>query len=228
MVDVSRFTLPRIRANSPITDKDGKAVNAFVLFWEKLCRQIEGQENSQNSLIAAIQAIQAQQAAQLVLINQALELAGLALETADGGGPTKSGSATAIFPLTGTGSFAASSVTLAGVAAGDLTVPGTGPSQVIGTTSMTGGNYVEAEYDIVEVVSGVDTVVFTGTFNVTDVTGDEPYQIFQVVHTSAPDIAAFTSARASTGTLAYRVDVRRLTGATMLGMRFYLFARRAA
>lgn len=56
MVDISRFTLPRIRANSPITDKDGKAVNAFVLFWEKLCRQIEGQENSQNALIALIQA----------------------------------------------------------------------------------------------------------------------------------------------------------------------------
>lgn len=229
-----RFTLPRVRANSPITDKEGKAVNAFVMFWEKLCRQIEGQENSQNSLIATIQtiqaqqaAIQAQQAAQLVLINQALELAGLALETADGGGPNKSGSATAIFALTGTGSVTGPLVTLAGVSAGVLTVPGTGPSQVIGTTSMTGGNYVEAEYDIVEVVSGVDTVVFTGTFNVTDVTGDEPNQIFQVVHTSAPDIAAFTSARASTGTLAYRVDVRRLTGATMLGMRFYLFARRA-
>lgn len=228
MVDVSRFTLPRIRANSPITDKEGKAVNAFILFWEKLCRQIEGQENSQNSLIATLQSIQAQQAAQLVLINQALELAGLALETADGGSATKSGSATAIFPLTGTGSFAAPLVTLAGVSAGDLTVPGTGPSQVIGATTMTGGNYVEAEYDIVEVVSGVDTVVFTGTFNVTDVTGDEPAQVFQVVHTSAPDIADFISARASTGTMAYRVDVRRLTGATMLGMRFYLFARRAA
>lgn len=233
---MAAFKLPRLKANLALVNRDGKPLDYFLRFWNiEVAPTIEAQEKSQNEVIGQIQALQQQQAAilaqqaeQLVLINQALELAGLALETADGGGPTKSGSATGSFILTGTSDFAATEVFLTGVAAGDLTIPGTGPSQVIGTTAMSGGNYVEAEYDIVEVVGGVDTVVFTGTFNVLDVTGDEPYQIFQVNHTSASAVAAFSDPRTTTGTLSYRVDVRRVTGATMTGMRFYLFARRAA
>lgn len=37
-----KFTLPRIRASDAITDKDGRAVNAFVRFWDTVCRAIEG------------------------------------------------------------------------------------------------------------------------------------------------------------------------------------------
>lgn len=226
---MAMFKLPRLKSNLAIVNKDGKPEDYFLrLFNVDFAQRLEANENNQAMLIAQIQDIQAQQAEQLVLINQALELAGLALETADGGGPNKSGSNTGTFALSGTASVPATTVALAGVVAGNLTIPGTGPSQIVGTTAMTGGNYVEAEYDVVEVVSGVDTVVFTGTFNVTDVTGDEPYQIFQVSHTSAAAVAAFTSARTSTGTMDYRLDVRRVSGASMTGMRFYLFVRRAA
>ena len=225
---MAAFKLPRLKANLAIVDGQGKPLGYFLrLFNIELAERIEKQEADQTALIAQIQALQAQQADQLVLINQALELAGLALETADGGTSTKSGSNTGTFALSGTSTVAVTTVSLAGVVAGNLTIPGTGPSQVVGTTAMTGGNYVEAEYDIVEVVSGVDSIVFTGTFNVLDVTGDEPYQIFQVNHTSSAAVAAFTDARTSTGTIDYRLDVRRLTGASMTGMRFYEFVRRA-
>lgn len=225
---MASFKLPRLKGNLAIVDGQGKPLGYFLrLFNIELAERIEKQEADQTALIAQIQALQAQQAEQLVLINQALELAGLALETADGGSTTKSGSSTGIFSLSGTSTAPVTTVALTSVIAGDLTIPGTGPSQVVGTTAMTGGNYVEAEYDIVEVVSGVDTVVFTGQFNVLDVTGDEPYQIFQVNHTSSAAVAAFSAARSTTGTMDYRLDVRRLTGASMTGMRFYEFVRRA-
>lgn len=223
-----RFILPRVRAADPITVPDGRAANAFVRFWDTMCRLIESQENRQNTLIADLQAVQQQQAAQLELINDALELAGLALATADAasGGTARSGSDTGSFALTGTGDVSPCTVPLLTVSAGLLTIPGTGPGVLYGTTTMTGGLTVEAEYDIVE-VTGTETVVFSGTFTINDVTGDEPSQVFQVVHPSAPDVAAFSETRASTGSVSYRVDVRRVSGATMTGVRFYLFARRA-
>lgn len=225
---MAAFKLPRLKANLAIVDGKGLPLGYFLrLFNIELAERIEQNEADQAATIIALQQLAAQQAEQLVLINQALELAGLALETADGGSTTKSGSNTGSFSLSGTSAVPVTTVALAGVVAGNLTIPGTGPSQVIGTTAMTGGNYVEAEYDIVEVVGGIDTVVFTGQFNVLDVTGDEPYQIFQVNHTSSASVAAFTTARSTTGTMDYRLDVRRLTGASMTGMRFYLFVRRA-
>lgn len=225
---MASFKLPRLKANLAIVDGKGKPADYFLrLFNIELAQRIEAQETNQDELLAAVQSVQAQQAEQLVLINQALELAGLALETADGGSSNKSGSATGIFSLTGTSFVEATEVFLTSVSAGTLTIPGTGPSQVYGSTTMSGGTFVEAEYRVVEVDAGVDTPLFTGTFTVTDVTGDEPSQVFQVTHTSAPAVAAFSSARTSTGAISYRLDVRRVSGATMLGMRFYLFARRA-
>lgn len=225
---MAAFKLPRLKANLAIVDGKGLPLGYFLrLFNIELAQRIEQNEADQAATLIALQQLASQQASQLVLINQALELAGLALETADSGSTTKSGANTGIFSLSGTSTAPVTTVALTGVVAGDLTIPGTGPSQIIGTTAMTGGNYVEAEYDIVERIGGVDTVVFTGQFNVLDVTGDEPYQIFQVNHTSSADVAAFSAARFTTGTMDYRLDVRRLTGASMTGMRFYLFTRRA-
>lgn len=63
MADV--FTLPRIRAADAITDKDGRAVNAFVRFWDTVCRKIEGQEKSQDTILAQLQSQQNQINAQV-------------------------------------------------------------------------------------------------------------------------------------------------------------------
>lgn len=222
------FKLPRVRAADSITDASGKASNAFVRFWDTVMKSIERQENAQGQALAALQAVQLTQAAMLEQIQQALELAGLALETADGGTATKSASATAAFALSSTSFSPAVSVDLSGVSAGDLTIPGTGPSATVGTTSMTGGLMTTAEYQLVEIVSGVPTALFSGTFTINDITGDEPSQIFQVIHTSAADVAAFLQARTSTGAVTYQIRTRRVSGATMSGVKFYLFARRAA
>lgn len=224
---MAMFRLPRLKSNLAIVNKEGKPADYFLRFWNiEVAPTIESQERSQNELLAAIQQLQVQQQAQLDLINQALELAGLALETADGGGPNKSGSGANLF-TNNTGTFASVvTIPLTSVSAGNLALTGTGPSAVVGTTTMTGGNQTFFEYQIVE-VSGGDTVLFTGAFDVTDVTTDEPNQIFSINHTSASAIAAFFAARTSTGSISYRIDVRKLSGANMTNMRLYLFVRRS-
>lgn len=224
------FKLPRLKANLAIVSGQGKPLDYFLRFWNiDVAPLIERQEASQEETLAMIQAIQAQQSQQLELINDALELAGLALATADGGSPTKSGSATGTFNLSGTSFVVATTVALTSVSAGDLTIPGTSPTASPSITAMTGGTVMNGEYQIIEVDNGVDNgTVFTGTFIVTDVTTDEPNQIFSINHVSASAVAAFTDARTTTGAISYRAEVRRVSGASMTGMRFYLFARRAA
>lgn len=227
---MAMFRLPRLKANLAIVNGQGKPIDYFLRFWNiDVVPLIERQEASQESTLAAIQAIQAQQAQQLELINDALELAGLALATADGGTPTKSGSATGTFSLSGTSFVTATTVAMTSVSAGDLTIPGTSPTASPSLTAMTGGTVMNGEYQIIEIDNGVDNgTVFTGTFIVTDVTTDEPTQIFSVNHVSASDVATFLDARTTTGAISYRAEVRRVSGANMTGMRFYLFARRAA
>jgi hypothetical protein len=214
------MTLPVLSAQQPIVNPDRRPSSLFLRFMNETRLEQIRTDQRQDATAAEL-------ARQLALINEALQLAGLALETADaaGTGTARSGSAMGSFVLTGTGTVSPVTVPLLTVSAGNLTIPGTGPSAMIGTTAMTGGTTVSAEYDIVELPSA--TVVFSGTFTVNDVTGDEPSQIFQVVHTSAPDVAALNLARAATGSVSYRVDVRRVSGANMTGMRFYLFARRS-
>lgn len=225
------FRLPRLQYRLAIVDASGRPTSTFMDFFNvQFAGKIESQENAQESTIQAIQQIQTDQAAQLALINEALQLAGLALETADaaGGGSVRSGSSTAIYGLSGTGFTAAGQVDLTTVSAGNLTIPGSGPSVLYGSTSMSGGSVLNGEYRIIEVDNGVDNgTVFTGTFFVTDVTTDEPQQVLIMSHTSAPDVSAFSDPRTTTGNVSYRVEVRRVSGAIMSGMRFYLFARRA-
>lgn len=226
---MAMFKLPRLKANLAIVNGQGKPIDYFLRFWNiDVAPLIERQEASQESTLAAIQAIQAQQAQQLELINEALALAGLALETADGGSANKSGSATGTFNLSGTSFVPATTVALTSVSAGNLTLTGSGPTVTPSTTAMTLGTVLNGEYRIIEVDNGVDgDTVFTGTFVITDVTTDEPNQIFSANHVSAPEIAAFNEARTTTGAISYRAEVRRVSGANMTGVRFYLFARRS-
>lgn len=222
------FKLPRLQSRLPIVDAKGNPVTSFQRFFNiDFVGAIEKQETSQAAVLASLQNIQTQQAAQLAQINQALELAGLALATADSGSTTQSGSNTGGFGLFSTSFAPAVTVSLTSVVAGTLTIPGTAPQLIYNGSTMSGGLTVDAEFRLVEVVGGIDNVRYTGSFTITDVTGDEPFQVFQMDNFSAPDVAALSQARTSTGSVDYRIDVRRVSGATMTNLRFYLFARRA-
>ncbi|WP_242076256.1 hypothetical protein [Brevundimonas diminuta] len=70
------FKLPRIRAADTISDKAGKAANAFVRFWDTVMKAIERQENAQDGVLKQL-------AEQLALIQQAQAAAAAAQERSD-------------------------------------------------------------------------------------------------------------------------------------------------
>lgn len=219
---MAAFKLPRLKANLAIVNGQGKPLDYFLRFWNiEVAPRIEKQEAAQTSQLEAISQLQIQQQQQLDLIYQALELAG-------GNAGGTSGSDTEFFSLTGSSWTPSALVVLTGVVADNLRITGTGPSTQYGTSAMTGGTVAYGEYRIIEVVSGVDgDTVFNGTFYVTDQTTDEPDQILFVTHSSQSAVAAFNDPRTTTGDVDYRVETRRVSGASVTGMRFYLFVMRS-
>lgn len=218
-----RFTLPRIRAADPISDQTGRAVSAFVRFWDTVCRKIEGQEASQSATIAALAAIVAALQATTAVAQAAQQAANEAQATADaaGGGTATSGSATGVVDAQTSSWVSGPQVDLGGVTAGPLTISGSGPQQSDTTTSaatMTG------EFRIVEIYLTDETPVFVGNFTMTQ--GSPP----TVTNQSAAAVASFSLAQTSTGAVSYRIDARRTDGGLIVfpvEVELYLFVRRS-
>jgi len=223
-----RFTLPRLRAANAITGPDGRAVNAFVQFWDTICRKIEGQETNQDAILVDLQAVVAQLQANATATQVAQQAANDAQTTADGTSAS-SGYASATVNL-GSAWVPGPQVNLTGVVAGTLTIPGTGPQQTE-TVTMGGSKVgVSGEFRVVEIVSGVETTVYTGNLSVTRVYNryDEGLEAPSVNNLSAAEVGSFSLARTSTGAVSYRLDFRRTTGSlTVLDMGAYLYVRRA-
>lgn len=220
------FKLPRLQWRLAIVDNQGRPTTTFLDFFNnQFATKIETQEAFQAETLAALQAVQEQTTANVAAINEALALAGLALETADGAGagPTRSGSDTGTITLTGT--FApVAQVDLLTVSAGDLTFAGSvySPSMtpVVGVTY----NY---EYQIIEVDNGIDNgVVFPGSFTIFRATAMSE---IVTTDTSATSLGSFTAARTTTGSISYRVEARYTSPTPpSTDLFFNLFARRAA
>lgn len=56
-----RFEIPRLRAADALVREDRRPANAFIQFWDKSCRKIEGVITNIQSLIAAIEAVNIRQ-----------------------------------------------------------------------------------------------------------------------------------------------------------------------
>lgn len=214
--------LPRLLANLAIVNGQGQPTNAFLRLFNDAFSLIETNANqtAQNVLdlqaaFAAIQAVsQVAQAAQ--------QAANVAQETADqaGGGTAVSGSSSAIINPLGAAWVNGPQVDLTGVAAGNLTIDGTGPQQ---DDSMSSTDNYYGQYRVVEIIGMVETVLFTGD-----------YQVYlgnpaTVLNQSAAAVAAFSSARISTGAVSYRLDANRTDGGIIvsLDLLLYLFVRRS-
>lgn len=237
------FKIPRPVWTQAIVDKAGLATKAFSRRIEEAFAKLETQETSQDETLALIQQVQAQQAAQLALIlaNQtatqtAQTTANEAQATADGagGGTAVSGSDTDTGnTVSSTVSWVAGPlVSLTGVVAGNLTVPGSAPTSSGTTVAITNINIVShtGEFRIVEVIGGVDGTAY-GPFayyasTLLDPTtpGSYPAEVY------TPDsaaVAAINDPRVSTGAVSYRMDFRRVNGPTVNNLAGYLFARRS-
>lgn len=231
------FKLDRLSAYTFIVQASRAPSSAFIALWEKMCRKIETQENGQDALNAAI--VQALNAAGIAVqaANTAQQAANAAQSAADsaGGGTEKSGSATnPSITVSSTVSWTAGPiVSLTGVAAGDLTITGTGPQQDDNVTlTITNINQVSfvGEFRVVEVIGGVDGTVF-GPFSMTASVAADPeapgvYPAL-VFNTDIAAVSAVLSARVSTGAVDYRIDFRKTSGPTINSLLGYIYARRA-
>lgn len=224
------FKLDRLSAYLFIVQATRAPTSAFITLWEKMCGKIEAQESSQDALIA-------EQAAQLALINQVLGIANGAVaaaaaaaaaaneaqESADGGGSAtaRSGSATDSTSISGTGWVTGPTINLTTVSAGDLTITGTG----IVSGTLTAGSIVVGQFRVVELAGGTTIFPGVGDSNTFSVSSGglamEPSTIASV--------AAFTKAEVTTGSVSYRMDVRRSGGPVggAADINFYFFTRRS-
>lgn len=229
------FKLDRLSAFFAMVKADRTASSAFITLWEKLCKKIEGQENSQDAVIAE----QTAQQAQIVSIlesmgyafaainstqaatNSAAAAANNAQNTADGGAAVSGSATDPSVSLFGTSWQAGPVVNLTGVVAGNLTITGTGPIQDSDVTCSQ--KTFAGEYRVVEVIGGVDTVLQVFSFSA--VAPD--FDLATIVNSDASAVADFTSARASTGAVSYRIDARRVSGGVLADVSLYVYARRA-
>lgn len=223
--------LPILNQSIAIVDpRTGYPTPAFVRYWN--VDFIGAIESSVNDLID----VQTDLSAAIEQIRDVLEIAQNAQETANnaqtdadsaGGGTARSGSASDPAVTLPVGVWVnGPQVDLTGVAAGTLTIPGSGPLQDDDVTLVgASGDLVSFEFRIVEVILGVDEVLFTGTATAyKEKSGGG--SMTTIANGSSTDISAFSSARASTGDVSYRIDARCATR-SITSLLLYVFARRS-
>lgn len=222
---MASFRLPRLKANLPIVNNEGKPKDYFLRFWNiEVAPRIEQQEADQNMILQQLQEVQEQQAQllaaqeqQLILINEALMLAGIAIAQSGG----NSGTATAEIDMTPSAWILGPVVALTGVVAGNVTVPGTGLYSKSTTTAFFGDT--NGEIRIVEVVGGVDDII-GGPWPFT-ISRVDPSPTGTVYVGNAAELNTFTQARTTTGAVSYRIDSRMLDG-DVNNIDLKLYARR--
>lgn len=199
-----------------LVDKNGKPSTFFQTLWQRTITAIQTAVNTNADFTAQLAQqlalLQATQAA----ANSAQQSANAAQAAADaaGGGTARSDSATFSTTISGLLWINGPTIALPTVSAGNLTISGTGPT----SGTLLSGVSVIGEYRVVELAGG--TTIFTGSMVVND-TG--------VTDNSAADVAAFSLAETTTGTVSYRLDVRRSGGpsGTSADISMYFYCRRS-
>jgi len=223
------FVLPKIQGADAMVDKAGRPTLKFLKFFNfDFARAIERNDNQQAATLEALQAVVDQLQTTMLAVQQAQAAANQAQETADGASGSGAVSGFAIddtLLLVDNAWTLGPVVSLTGVVAGNLTITGTAPQQSETTSATGGAGILPGQFRVVEVIGGVDEVLFTGSMTITT-TGATPVT---VRNNSVTEVGAFVSARASTGAVDYRIDVRLTgTGRNVSDMGVYLYARRAA
>lgn len=218
--------LPRLKANLAIVDGKGRPTDFFLrLFNIDFAGRLERTINDQSEIVDQLVVIVNQLQAVALAAQNAQAAANEAQTSADGaaGGTARSGSTSDNFAVTGTAWVLGSTVvSLPTVVAGNLTIFGSGPIQT-STVYLTGGNSLIGQWRVVEIDGGVETTVFTGSFRAISQGGMTP----NILNESSDAVAAFSDPRTSTGTIGYRLDVARISGASLIGdLGTYLYVRR--
>lgn len=220
--------LPGFNQSFAITQDGARPSQLAANWWTAMLNGTRQALNAQQNQITALQQTQAQILALTTQINTALQQAAQAQATADAGGGTtaKSGQNTSALNPNGSTWILGPVVALTGVVAGNLTVTGSGPYQLSSTTIDDFGQF-SGNWRIMEIIGGVETGVFLGTYIAVHNTPPEQadsgvlYQLY-----NQTDTTSFSLARTSTGAVSYRLDINLPgTDATQVGI--YIYVRRA-
>lgn len=208
--------LPRIQRGIAIVDATGRALDYFLRLLDQAFSMIEKNDAAQQAQLEAIQQLQDQQADQLVLINEALALAGIAV-----GGSSAEG----IYDINNSGWTLGPVVDLTGVVAGDLTIPGTGFQTIAGVTTQNRQGVIEGDMRLVEIVGGVDEVISTGWRWGSTRYDANPASTPYVMNPGF--IPGFNQARTSTGAVSYRLDAKADSPFLLNDVKMYLYVKRS-
>ena len=221
------FTLPAIQIAVPVVDPKTGQMTAYFNDWlTRVLRQLQDQINTNSSLLAQVQAQQATLLAAIQQLQAVQAATAQAQATADaaGGGGAQSGFATTTFNV-GIGWSNGPQVDLTGVAAGNLTIAGSGPTQGTGTYVDQLGDF-NGEWRIQEIVGFVETTVMTGTFVAGAYfdaeSGTTSYYLY-----NQTDTTMLSYPQASTGAVSYRLDLQMLQPVSVFFVPTSLYVRRA-
>lgn len=217
--------LPRLPSGFRLTGPDG-AVSSLFLRWFNVdyANAIENADAAQNITLAQIQQTLATAAQAAAVATAAATVATTAQTAADAGGSATARSGTGVASITTVDSGAWVSgpvVNLLTVSAGNASFPGSGP-EFTGISLSNPSDFFNGEFRIVEVGSG--TTVYSGSMSAyQDV---ELSGLVFVTNDNVVDLSTFSVARATTGSISYRLDARWLSG-PQLNATYTLFARRS-
>lgn len=212
------LSLPSLQIRLPVTNPDGTPTTTFHRFFNvEFAGAIEKNDAAQQQVIDQL-AIQVEQ------IQAALQAAQAAQAAVGGLIPGNSGSASnPAVNLSGGAWALGPTVSLSGVVAGTLTITGTGPAQDEDVSQTPDGN-INGEFRVVEVVGGIDDVVFTGLFGANSLSGSTS----TIVNRSISEVSSFSMARASTGAVDYRIDARTVSPSHSINsLELYLYVNRS-
>lgn len=221
---MAAFKLPRLKANLAIVNGQGKPLDYFLRFWNiEVAPRIEQQEASQDQILQqleeqqeAIQDVQDQQAEQLALINQALELAGIALEQAGG----SAGSSSMVVDVDDVIWVNGPVVGLPTSTPGTILITGSGMQVTPATTQLT--NPSSGLLRLVRIDGGETVIGGPWTWEA-ELGGKPPPKTF-IANDSA--IGSFSYADAGGVGVQYRLDANADLGSGVEDVNLYLFVRK--
>jgi hypothetical protein len=192
---------PAIQQSVQIVDPQTGMMTSYYSDWlNRILNSIITQTNSNTALIAALQS---QQASIIALQAQLVSV-----QQAQNGASGKSGSASLLGGALGSVWTNGPVVSLTGVTAGNLTFPGSGPTQGNSTVVNPGGGQGSfvGNWRIVEIISAVETTVFTGTYAAQRLRDDGSTPFTSVLYNTTDTSAVVP--RTTTGAMDYRLDLQ--------------------
>lgn len=198
---VTPFQLPMIQQSVPVVDPQTGLMTGYFADWlNRVLTQITDQVNIIDANLAAVQAAQAQiiaVQAQLVAVQQAQNPAS-----------GKFGSASLLGGAIGSAWTHGPLVNLTGVAAGNLTFPGSGPTQNDSTDVNPGGSQATftGHWRIQEVIGAGETTVFTGDYVAQRLRDDGASPFVSVLYNTSN--TGVSIPLATTGAIGYRLDLQ--------------------